>query len=105
MADAAASAALLARITQAITDLADAQAAAANAAAAAAAAVPIGGQAPVVAAPTVFTLWPGLANNAALHYNTSCYACRLGGLKETDVAVLGRHCRYIIRTIINRKVK
>jgi hypothetical protein len=68
MADAAATARLLAQITQAITDLANAQAAAANANAAAAAAVPLGGHPPVAA---VFALWPGLANNAFLDYNTS----------------------------------
>jgi hypothetical protein len=70
MADAAATAALLAQITRAITDLANAQAAAANAAAAA---VPIGGPPPPPVAPVaaVFALWPGLANNAWLDYNTA----------------------------------
>jgi hypothetical protein len=71
MADAAATAALLAQVTRAITDLANAQAAAANAAAAAAAAVPIGGPPPVVQVAPVFALWPGLASNAFLDYNTS----------------------------------
>jgi hypothetical protein len=68
VADAAATAALLAQVMRAITTLANAQAAAASAAAAAAA--PIGPPAVAVPAP-VFELWPGLANNLFLDYNTS----------------------------------
>jgi hypothetical protein len=60
----------LAQITRVITDSANEQAAAANTAAAAAAAVPIGGPPPPPVAP-VFALWPGLANNAFIHYNTA----------------------------------
>jgi hypothetical protein len=73
MADGAATTALLAQVTRAITDLANAQAGAANAAAeaaAAAAAVPIGGPPPVVPPLPVFASWPGLARNAFLDYNT-----------------------------------
>jgi hypothetical protein len=74
MADAAATASLLAQVTRAITTVANAQTAAANAAAAAAAA-PIGVPPSIVpAVPTVaavFALWPGLASNAFLDYNTS----------------------------------
>jgi hypothetical protein len=68
MADAAATAALLAQVTRAITTLANAQAAAASAAAAA----PVVAVPPVVpAVAQVLALWPGLANNAILDYNTS----------------------------------
>jgi hypothetical protein len=69
MADAAATAALLAQVTRAITKLTNAQVTAANAAAAAPPVVPVA--APVVPVATVFAFWPGLANNAVIDYNTS----------------------------------
>jgi hypothetical protein len=83
MAEAAATAALLAQVTRAITNLTNAQVAAANAAAAAPPVFPVAAPfvpvaapvvpvaAPVVPVATVFALWPGLANNAVIDYNTS----------------------------------
>jgi hypothetical protein len=71
MADAAATSTLLAQVTRAITDLANAQTAAANAAAAAAVPIVQPAAARVAVPAPVFALGPGLANNRFLDYNTS----------------------------------